>query len=390
MLLDDLRHSELAWLRPKFTLIGSIAEGTRLFQADELDISVKFEALQQFPLRVSRANACQLLVDEEHVLGRFCRRPGKGGGSPPFLAFNHERFLRYFLEAVRKSLLRIEVQDGWPKTLSFNGKTWMSCPACRELTESRRTSLYHPQTHCPDRRCLPMVAHSKVGSCLVFQWRGGRLPLNVDLVPVFPVRSPERGLFGLFDATINTLLRRKPENWTAHFRGIIEQDRILPECFLERQMEEEEMEACSRLSDEVCNVTVKLLNYSEEDNHVVRPGQIMSVHEVRGGGKLRDVYICVKAAKELLRVNAKSYLIKKIVLTQEMKRKILHPDMGLSEALWEVMSHAELRKKFGAKVDLKKWKAKIRLSRKEGAHDALDHIPLIGGIRDYAKLNQRS
>ncbi len=220
-------------------------------------------------------------------------------------------------------------------------------------------------------RCPPpAVTHTKIGPCLAFLWRDEAQPLSVDLVPVFPVRSPRRGLLSLFNSAVRTLVRRKPENWVEHLRGIIERDRLLPETFAKSLEEDNEAS--------VYDVAVKVLNYGHGDTHIIRPAQVTEVRELgRHGDKLRRVYARLKAARDLLRIaDAKSYLIKKVVLLDEVKDAVLDPDMPLDEAMLAVASHPELKTKFDARLDLDRWAERIETRKRTGDDDAIVDIPL--------------
>ncbi len=50
LLESEISKKEMTWLMPSFILIGSVAEGTRLEKADEIDLTVKFQGLDEHPL----------------------------------------------------------------------------------------------------------------------------------------------------------------------------------------------------------------------------------------------------------------------------------------------------------------------------------------------------
>ena len=204
-------------LEPEAFLIGSVAEGTRLFKANEIDVTIKFKKLHGQPFTVGRNDGFCLLVPEGDAI---LKRNGLVRRSDVLEnVFDHIAFLTKFMRAIQDALGRVE--DGqcpeWPKGLSFSTKwSWHDCKKCQSTTEEIREHMYTPQTHC--NNCRPAVTHSKIGPCLIFDWTGkeaskenGSEVLTVDLIPVFPVKSPE-GLFSLFDTVARSLLERSA-NW---------------------------------------------------------------------------------------------------------------------------------------------------------------------------------
>ncbi len=311
LLVQNLRDKRIAWsrLEPRIHLIGSIAEGTRLCKSNEVDVTLQFKALKDQPFQLADLNACELVMPEGHLLKEFSFI-----STADQWIFNYGKFLHSFLEDLKETLLSIRSSPEWPSDLSFQEK-WEPCKSCEERTHKHRRSGYNPQTHC--KKCFPVVTHTKLGPCLIFQWEeeeGKLLPLTIDLIPVFPVRSPGNGVLGLFNAVTKTLLEKKPENWMGHFRGIIERDRLLPESF-KKLIEEEKRSG-------VYDCAIKIIHYGSQNCHVIRPGQVMNVTELLSDDKLRAVYLHLKAVNLLLGVNVKTYTIKKIVLGDEMRGTI--------------------------------------------------------------------
>ncbi len=262
----------------------------------------------------------------------------------------------------------------WPEGLSVNMARWTPCQSCEGVSAVRRRSIYSPQVHCGS--CLPSVTHTRLGPCLILGWDSGSgdvTPLTVDLVPVFPVRVEDgRGMLSLFDAKIETLLRRKPENWCGHFVSTIEKDRILPESFL-RHLEEAG-------GSSTHNVALKILNYGLDCNCVIRPAQVLDTKQIRLRRELREVYAHLKALRLLLDVRSTtSYFMKKIVLSEEVWRQILSPESTLptlGESLHHALCHPDLRGKFKGKVDLQKWADDICARKERNWKLPLDGIPL--------------
>ena len=349
-------------LEPSFLLIGSIAEGTRLHAANEIDVTVQFKALEKAPLEISDDNACEiLLTGEDHPLEEFSEKHGDKR------VLCYDKFLTFFLQTLKRCILQAASSPNWPKDLDFQ-KDWKhdQCEDCKsESQKLAEESIYSPYTHC--KNCLPLVTFSKIGPCLIFQWGSERTVVTVDLIPVFPVKSPG-GVFPLFSSVIRTLHSKKPENWVKHLYGIIERDRILPESFVKQASKDE-------ASGPTCDVAIKILNFDRSMNYIIRPGQVMHINEFDEHKKLKKVYIHAKAMKDMMDVDIKSYMIKKVILLDEMKEAILKEDVLLDEALFLALYHSELRNAYKEKVRFKSWENKIERRKRLGSIDIDQEIP---------------
>ena len=355
MLLGEMKKEEgpFSKLRPQFYLIGSVAEGTRVGKANEVDITLRFQALHDSPLKVVDSNGCKLRFQKDNALRQFCK-------ANECTTFCHASFMNELLNEISKALMSIKTLPKWPKELTFES-SFQPCLTCTEVSLTEGCLK-----HC--RSCRPAVTYTKLGPCLLFKWKEDtEWPLTIDLIPVFPVQSPGCGLLSLFSVAVKTLYRRKPTNWVKHMRAFVERDRMLPEIFLISQDEGEH--------SNIFDVAVKLLNYDLKDNHIIRPGQVLDIGELRTNAKLKKVYTCLKAVKDLLGISTRSFTIKKVMLLEEVKETLRNPEMLLDEAMFFVVSRPELSDEFGRKVDLKEWGRKIYKRRKD-KRLILGHIPL--------------
>ena len=264
------------------------------------------------------------------------------------------------LISLQKGLKSAIKSPYWPNDLSCDTDKWTECPDCKKESQKIRKSRYSPQTHCD--HCFPAVTHTKLGPCLIFQWGREKIPLTVDLIPVFPVNNPDdKTLLSLFNITIKTLLEKKPENWLKHFEGIIERDRLLPESFAS---------SLEKDTTGTFDVAIKILNYGESNNIIIRPGQNLEVanefDSEEQGELLRNVYTHAKALREVLRLNIKSYFLKKILLQDETK-KVIKASRRLDEGLLILLSHQEVKKSFKGDIDFNHWERNIE-QQKKGEH----------------------
>ena len=168
------------------------------------------------------------------------------------------------------------------------------CP--RQVKDKFKGPYY---THC--RKCIFNVCQTKAGACLVFKWKHRKRQeiLTIDLVPVLPVI--ETSIMELFTLAIKTLVEDRPPNWLTHTKGIVTQDSILPESYCLKT---------ERCATQPIQVGLKLLNYGQEQNFIIRPAQILGITNRIQDKKLMDVYSCIKCLKVVFNLKISYYLIK--------------------------------------------------------------------------------
>ncbi len=358
MLLGEMRKGLLSHLNPSLHLIGSVAEGSRLWKASEVDFTLKFDLPEEEAMWVDSSNACRILMKGGGgAFSAFSRTDGID--ETPI--FSYEKFLHVLLKEIRRCMSSVSSSPEWPPGLWFQ-KHWRPCSNCREA--SRPRTNHTPYTHC--LTCRPPVTHTKLGPCLVYQWEGEERPelLLVDFIPAFPIRSA--GLLPLFDNAVSTLFTIQPTNWQRHFRGFLDRDRLLPEDF-DKNLRREEG---------IFNVGVKLLNYEEGfSNAIIRPGQVTNI---KVHGKLKEIYTRLKAVKDLLKISgAQSYVIKKTILMDEMREALNDPQMDMDEAMLLVLSHPELKRNFSKKIDFEQWSRLVEKRKNDGHDTYIDVVPLL-------------
>ncbi len=214
----EMNHpwSHLANLQPRFILVGSIGEGTRLGAFSELDFTVEFRGLNKSArlLLDSNNDATKLNIEgvqAKEKLARFCNRG----------FFDFATFLRHFLLAVWLAVDAARHRNAFPEEMALNPEVFNPCPQCFMLTESKyQESIYVPFSHCC--QCLPAVTHTKLGACLFLQYKreGHEVAVvSVDLVPVFPLRAESvQDVLGLFDVVTKTLMTKKIPFWTEYYQ----------------------------------------------------------------------------------------------------------------------------------------------------------------------------
>ena len=108
-------------------------------------------------------------------------------------------------------------------------------------------------------------------------------------------------------------------------------------------------------------MAVKLLNFGPAHNYTIRPGQKIDVDQLRNE-KLKRAYCFVKGIKDVLKIDVKSYLVKKILLRPEFTAIALK-SFNEYDCLFQIMSHPELKAKFQDKIDYEVWQKEIEVWR---------------------------
>ena len=193
--------------------------------------------------------------------------------------------------------------------------------------------------HCPD--CIFPVTHTKSGVCLLFNWRGGGQIVTIDLIPVFPVIG--KSINELFGSVTKTLIRTKPANWLECIKKVLNRDTILPESYKQEH---------DSHSEHPLHVGMKIVNYGESQNFIIRPAQQLAIHELLDG--IKELYCDLKCLKIILDVDVSSYFIKKVILTDEIKKKVKNNSTRIVN-IFDALKHPALRAKFQGKIDFKKF-----------------------------------
>ncbi len=183
------------FLQPKLSLIGSIPEGTRIGEVIEMDVTMQFEGLKKFPFDIRNENAMKLFIDDpDHPLIDFVTVMGNG-------EFDFNRFFGELHQHIKEALLKIKNKfskglrignDKLFSFLSFSSSSKKFCYNCLKLKDENQ--VYSPFKHCT--KCLFPVTHTKIGPCLIFEWKhhifSASVALTVDLVPIYPIKSEGR------------------------------------------------------------------------------------------------------------------------------------------------------------------------------------------------------
>ena len=148
-------------LKPQFTLVGSVAEGTRIGLGTELDITLKFLAWETVPVLKVGSSAFHLIRNEagtQEWMEKYFTEQGH---------FHFGRFMRDLLDAVESTVGLMFDEAANPSPPRLRRVTANSSWNCRECSEKklRKDRLFR---QC--KRCCVAVSQTKIGVCLQLQW----------------------------------------------------------------------------------------------------------------------------------------------------------------------------------------------------------------------------
>ena len=361
MQIIESKWNEKSNLRPKFILVGSIIEGTRVGYANELDLTVTFEGLKYDPFELGEDAFTLKIFTESHPLKKFCSESG---------TLDFSLFLRAVLEEIEFC-----VQNEAEK-ISQETNNHLKI-AQRSNDFSGLSPEYDPKLgsyfKLPEQD-LCLLTHTKIGACLIFLWNQSEV-LTVDLIPVLPVAGSS--IQALFESVTQSLLSiPHPPNWLSYLISSIKKDMILPQSY---------KSLFEMAPKEPFNVAMKILHYGKgPNNFIIKPMQILGVtKEFKSNPEIKDIYCFIKCIKSCLDVNINSYFLKKVILSDEVKKDLILYDSNIDkkEALARnihfTLNMDDLRPYFENVIGYYKYK------------EPLNEIPLDKGEQNLIKLARR-
>ena len=295
---SDSSPSELSQvLRPTMTVVGSVAEGTRLVVGNEMDLLMEFPEIK---------GAFEIRNDDPFHL--YCTSK-----TPTFLKqnffndreeFQFHKFKAHFLSELDKVLDDIYAQGSNPPRLKRGKwkdhlqKGTLNCQSCQNKMEENDLL-----EQCCNGSCMATVAQSKTGFCLQFEWiDDDRSPYycSIDIVPVFPIK--EKNPMDLARIIITAMrMKDHPQGWFHQIR---------------------KYEVCDRIvkgiqSPNVTSVVLKTMNCLEDRNYFIRPGQPLGWDKFPDA-EIKDYYCRIKLMIKAKGVkNLGNYMVKKLLLKPE-------------------------------------------------------------------------
>ena len=290
-------------LQPKLTLVGSIAEGTKIGICDELDLMMEFSGVSEPPFLVNLDDPFHLYKNESTpwwFLKYFCH---KG-------TFLFDSFMFDLLEVVNVAMEKIFSEGNNPlqlERITTNAKFNSESFNCIECNEKRSKGLAGLFEQCPN--CGVAVSQTKIGICLQFQWNPAKkwcsntfepVYCSVDLVPTFNI--PPIDTIKLAESVNKAMLNKNgPRGWFKHLTNYTKCDMVLEDVI-------GDIHGRNKLN----RVLLKILNTDTERYYYIRPGHPIGTEKFISEGSKWE-YIYVKCLKKILNIDRLNlYMVKKL------------------------------------------------------------------------------
>ena len=338
---EKLQNSNtlLKKLKPIFTLMGSVAEGTRLSIANEMDICMEFEGLKGSPFDIN-------LEDPYHIYQTDLFPEWMQGYFDSNGCFVLHHFKLHLLEAV-DLVIREVLHDNTTRLQAYTLNRDYDLKNCKRCGENANLQLFK---QC--KSCRLMTAQTKVGICLQLSWKheGFRSPTrerqgqftlytSVDLVPMFQTKATYIRPF--VKATNKAMLDGDhPEEWYEILKRYLSTDNIL--------------RGLGSQDEYVSRVLLKLMNSQKENSYMVKAGQHLGCDKFQSD-RLKKIFCLIKVVKQSLGVDTiKHYLLKKILAMEEFINLDQETESD-NELLYKVLSSSHLKHHFDKHIDFDKY-----------------------------------
>jgi hypothetical protein len=335
----ELEKNELIQkLAPIFTLMGSVAEGTRLCLGNETDIMMEFGKFDKPAFKVVEKDPFHLYATDN---------------APQWMTTYFDEDSRFILCKFMHDLLniasscidRIFKEKTNPKRLmrkttntEFN-RNDLKCEGCKKRRQEENVTLFK---QC--KNCIVTVSQTKIGIGLQFLWKsvdGLEIYCSVDLVPTFKII----GISPLELAKIvnSAMIYLKPNGWMKYLTKYAKTDLIVID-LIENSSE----------SQMIQSVILKNINCSLDQNYFVRPGQYLGREKFKSE-EHKKIYLRIKALKTILDIELDNYMLKKLLLKPIELRTDILPSDFISDFFHDVMCQPELREKFESRIAYEFW-----------------------------------
>ena len=220
---SEMATSTMALMRPRFVLVGSVAEGTRIGLGNELDLTVTFDGWDDDrpPFKVDPKDPFHLRATDytPDWMWSFFDSEGR---------FHFNKFLAGFLGAIDSSIAAIFDSKRCPKMLrrvTRNEDLPNSCSDC--MPSYIQSDLF---IQCAS--CAVTVSQTKMGACLQFEWSEAEVYCSMDIVPTFKVEAVKAVSLARY-VNEAMLAEDHPASWFDYLRGYAKGDRYGVHCPLQ-------------------------------------------------------------------------------------------------------------------------------------------------------------
>jgi hypothetical protein len=323
-------NSLMANLKPTFTLIGSVAEETRIALGNELDITVDFEGFDSAPFKVVDGDPYHLTATAQ---------------TPPWMKhyidksnkFLFHKFMFIFLASIDSCITKMFKLGKNPPRLKIkttNAEFQTDKLKCEKCRKKKAEVQFHPFQQC--EHCIVAVSQSKIGVCLQFLWDGDDNCKNVyssiDLVPTFKIEPME--VLKLARMVNLVMIQNRPLNWFKYLQKYAKTDLI-----------DSDLLAARPSDDKITSVLLKNLNC--QGVNFVRPGQHLGVIKFKSE-QHRRAYCYIKAIKKILSIDLSMYMVKKLLLASAVYE---HDGKAFESFFEKILRLPKIKQALESKVD---------------------------------------
>ena len=323
-------------LNPRFSLVGSTQEGSRIGVGNEIDVTMKFMAWETFPpfeitndaFHLQKSDTCPKWM---HIFfnsnGHFCM----------------ESFILDVCEAVSTSLDVIFNQKRNPRNLNRlqdNGDYDRSkCDYCKIQGLGESGDFY---VQC--EFCTVCVSRTKMGICLQFLWLHEQIEkpfyCSIDLVPAYNI-IPKNIKSVIQMVNMAMIGKYHPKGWYNNLVNFLKEDRIVEELWSE--------------GEHVDKVLLKSLGGGR---YFIRGGQQLNSEVLQKNKRLLKIYIFLKALRAYLGIeNLSNFRIKKILMGPTFV-SMASSATFFSDLIKNILSHDMFRVYFESHINLQTMKFK--------------------------------
>ena len=313
-------------LKPKFSIVGSVAEGTRLGLANELDLTMSFEGWPDGTFCVK---------DDPYFLRKTELTPQ---WMVPYFdssgCFLFNNFKYDLMNDIEKAAMKIRLPANL-KYVTSNTDFQMGLTKCKDNC-SKRLAKSAKKMFKQCKHCAVFISQTKVGACIQLEYNFnalGTVYCSVDLIPMFKIKEMDAMKLSRI-GNIAMLAPDHPWGWFKYLMGVVRHDRVTQE-----------------LADEIGintikTVSLKTMNCNAGRNYYVRPGQVLGPEKF-SNKDLKMSYIRIKLLSKVLDVNLNMYWVKK-----ELRTFGRYQYRG---NLFAVLSKGKFKTLLQDKIDFEKW-----------------------------------
>lgn len=322
-------------LQPRFVLVGSVPEGSRIGLGNEIDLTIQFMEWESSPPFKIRGDAFHLHKSDccPNWMDIYFDFEGH---------FVLDDFMYDVCESVLESIGTIYANGRNPHRLKmreYGEDMDNTCDACNSLNLGEDSSWF---LQCP--HCVICVSRTKMGVCLQFEWHHEEIEklvfCSIDLVPVYNV-EPEDTKDVIRLVNVSMLGLSHPPGWYNHIKTFLKEDRLVEELWSE--------------GEQVEKVLLKSLG---SGNYFIRGGQHLRPEVLCDNDSLLRAYICLKALRTYTKVeNLSNFMIKKMLMGSTFVEMASSEHDG-NKFLHEIITHEKFKIHFDPYIDFDKMQIK--------------------------------